>query len=482
MSSSLTARCLASFGLMFVSLATLPALAAKTAVPMRWQSETTEGYEIANAVAVGYGKVATVGDHYSRGCVPGACGIDAALRVYDAANGAVLWTSNYDFAHSLDRNNAVAIAEHAIITAGYSVNDTSTGGHDWWVVSAYAPDSGTLLWRDVLGDFSNDGYPWQIVIDGGRVYVTGTGGGACATGADSLNCDQITRIYDLATGQVLSTIRSDFAGGDDETLSLAVSGGRLIVGGSVGAGPSDTHTFPDVRAYDAATGKLLWDDVIRDRTGDGSVFKVAARGNEVVATVISDDDWLIRAYDAASGTILWSNKFSELPGVSLATIYDGPVQLAMDDDTVLVGGYGSTLPTALETYTKSSRDWVVRAYDARSGTLLWSDVHGSLIDTDEANGGVILANGQAFALGFVANLDRSRHTELRAYEARSGKLLWEDKVDRTGFPFGVTITLAADQGLLAAASYVLGTRPAGTPQPEASGHDLLVRSYSISAP
>src|SRR5205823_1292629 len=160
-----------------------------------------------------------------------------------------------------------------------------TFGHDWWVVSAFALDTGALLWRDVVGDALTDYFPWQIVVNDGRAYVTGLAGPTCAT-VDSTTCDQFVRVYDIATGAVVWSLREDPSnGGDDETLSIAVAGRVMVIGGSIGAGtdPSIDPTVPEVRAYDVRTRQLLWEDVMPDSSLHGFVFKVAADEDRVVA-------------------------------------------------------------------------------------------------------------------------------------------------------------------------------------------------------
>jgi hypothetical protein len=443
-------------------------------VPLLWQTETTSGYLVAGAVASGEGRIATVGEDYTN-CGAGICG-NAMVRVQDLRSGALLWSANQDAGLSYTSNNAVAISDHMVVTAGFSYVVDS--GHIWWVASGYSLETGKLLWRDVLGDASTDYYPWQIVVKEGRAYVTGIAGTTCAT-LDSTTCDQFTRVYEVVSGAVVSSLRDDpSAGGDDESLSIALTGHLMFTGGNVGGGPGDATAF-SVRAYDARTRELVWNDTIADADQDGYVTKVAAHGDRVVAVGSVNDDWMVRCYDAGSGTVRWSQTYSLLDQ-SIAGVYDSPIQVAMDDATVVVAGYGSTKLIADELYPKASRDWVVRAYDAETGRLLWSDHSGSPTDTDEANAGVVLVDGRAYALGFLADAQGAPHTLLRAYDARSGRVVWDDELSRMGFPSGVTITLAASEGRLTAASYVRGTRP-----PDATGVDLnyvnlLVRTYQIA--
>ena len=161
-------------------------------------------------------------------------------------------------------------------------------------------------------------------------------------------------------------------------------------------------------------------------------------------------------------------------------VLDGPVQLAVAEGTVLAAGYGSTEPFEDETFAHQYRDWVVRAYDAATGRLLWSDHSGSPSGADEANGGALIVGGHAYALGYTTDPQGVQHTLLRAYELRSGRIDWQDEVSAPGNPFGVTVTLSAAGGKLTAASFVQGTRPSGSTYPDSLGRDVLIRTYDIS--
>ena len=221
--ASLRAKLARAFLLGSVLFAACAAVAKEA--PILWQTETTQGYLIAQEVASGDGIVASVGQHYADTCVVGvACGMDASLRVQDAKTGAMKWQSDFDFNGTFDANIAVAISErdHVIITAGYS-QGPNTFLHTWWVVSGYAIETGKLLWRDVLGDASTDYYPWQIVIKEGKAYVGGIAGASCAT-IDSTTCDMFARVYDVRQGTIVSSLRDDVTGFDDEALSIAVEG------------------------------------------------------------------------------------------------------------------------------------------------------------------------------------------------------------------------------------------------------------------
>jgi hypothetical protein len=451
---------------------------AKEAAPLLWQTETTQGYKIAHAVASGDGVIASVGENFSDVCDVGACGLDASVRVQDAKTGVLKWESDFDLNHTVDVNLAVAISDrdHIVITAGYS-QGIKTFEHTWWVVSAYDIESGKLLWRDVLGDASTDYYPFQITIKGGKAYVAGVSGATCAT-VDGTTCDIYARVYDVVSGTIHSSLRDDVTGSDDEAFSVAVEDRLMIVGGNIGTGPQDT-VAPAVRAYDANSGTLVWDDVMPDTSQYGFVFKVVVHEGQVVAAAEASNNWLIRSYDARSGAIRWSQTYSLIDPMA-TDVLDGPVQLAVDEGTVLAAGFGATESLEDETYPHQFREWVVRAYDADTGRLLWSDRSGTPTGAAEANGGALIVDGHAYALGYITDTQGVQHTLVRAYELRGGRVIWQDEVAASGNPFGVSVTLSAAEGKLSAVSFVQGTRPAGTIGYDSYGRNLLVRTYDIS--
>jgi len=262
---------------------------------------------------------------------------------------------------------------------------------------------------------------------------------------------------------------------DKDLMSL-----RILFASDVSTGTGKESTVGEITGDDGRGED--WDDFFTRRLvlPDLSLKEpdFCRRGDRVVAVGSVNDDWMVRCYDAHSGAVRWSQSYSLL-GESLPGVYDAPIQVAMDDATVVVAGYGSTKAVADELYPKASRDWVVRAYDVETGRLLWSDHSGSPSDTDEANGGVVLIDGRAYVLGFLADAEGAPHTLLRAYDSRSGRVVWNDELSRTSFPGGVTITLAASEGRLTAVSYVNGTRPPGSTGYNSVGVDLLVRTYQI---
>src|SRR5205814_1182924 len=88
-------------------------------------------------------------------------------------------------------------------------------------------------------------------------------------------------------------------------------------------------------------GTLLWEDQLDQARRFDAAIAVAARdGTTVIAGETTDasfnTDILVRAYASRSGTLLWQTRFD------LAGYIDEPQAVAINDDVVVVGGYGTT--------------------------------------------------------------------------------------------------------------------------------------------
>ena len=105
----------------------------------------------------------------------------------------------------------------------------------------------------------------------------------------------------------------------------------------------------------------------------------------------SDYDWLIRAYDAKTGALLWQNEFDGAEG------NDGVIELAVRRRAVIVAGYSTNAVSPT-----SSTDWLVRAYDIKTGDLLWEDLFDMAGDSQQAS--TLAVKGRAvFVAGTVSN-------------------------------------------------------------------------------
>ena len=218
---------------------------------------------------------------------------------------------------------------------------------------------------------------------------------------------------------------------------ITTRGRRVFVVGSIlnsappVEGPEDISSAFAVRSYDGKTGELLWQDQFVG-TGDGFDFDVddhanaiAVRGNRifVVGSIVNQltvGDFAVRTYDAKSGSLLWQDQFD---GTASGEDDDEAYAITVKGERVFVAG-------SIEN-EESFSDFTVRAYDAKTGRLLWQDqANGTANGYDHATD--IAVQGQrVFAAGSVVNQDVGSDFTVRAYDARSGRLLWQNQFNGT---------------------------------------------------
>jgi glucose dehydrogenase len=390
--------------------------------------------------------------------------LDILVRAYDGRTGAVAWEDRVDPAGGWDTPLSVVAGDAAVYVAGNVEDPLGTVA---WLVRAYDLRSGALLWEDVHldGSFAS---AETIALAGRQLVATGFGGTGCFP-----DCTWITRSYDARSGELLWDDRFDVPWDDgapswDQGVGVAVTHGVVVTGGSGTNLDTELSSFL-VRAFDGGSGELLWQD---RHDGPGAflnaVHQLAASGGRVFAVGELDHDWLVRAYRPRSGKLLWERTFAltEEPAV-----FDVAWQVATDGKHVVVAGYGSHADSFV------ARDWVVNAYDAKSGRTLWSDVEDNG-GVDEAVGGVAIHDGQAFVSGAVVNASGGLDVQIRAYDVRSGRVRWEDQVAVASFPPGIWYRgLAVQRDRVTIVGWA---QMADDPSIPADGLDTIVRTYDAS--
>jgi len=230
--------------------------------------------------------------------------------------------------------------------------------------------------------------------------------------------------------------RVDFTGGADSARAVVSADKITVVAGtaSVAAGGQDLG----VRAYDKRTGALLWVDQTPAFSGIATNVFLANAGNVVYfagykpGATLSTTDIFVRAYELTTGRVLWDNLFDkgrdDLPQALDANLY-----------AVVVAGYGGNTGGSL-------LDYIVRAYDPLTGTILWED-RVDKTGTDDAAWAVAIEGNQVFVAG-TTTVGATNDLILRAYDARSGKLKWESRRSGT-FP----VQIATAPGCLFVAGF-----------------------------
>jgi len=380
-----------------------------------------------------------------------------------------LWEDQFNLAGRTDEARAIAVSSTRAVAIG--VGSTMNEGIDL-LVRAYDTKTGTLAWRDQAP--LSAGYITNVVIDELDDNVFGAGYAPDGSGADIL-----VRAYDATTG---NRLWEDVANKGRDDFVQAIAAGPLGVyvvgyGGNVDASPLDFL----VRAYDKASGALLWEDQV-DNGGDDVAWRVATQGQMVfVAGSTSSspsEPWnmILRAYDALSGNLAWESVYPNAL----------PSALAVSNGSVYVGGsnflvaYNSL--TGKLIWSKASPDTIVdlavtdsrifaagsllRAYDG-TGDLVWEvpAAEGESAHAIELSGDVV------FLVGAKSQPEQLESSEflVRAYSAESGNLVWEDLSHTSPNSTAFDVAVAGEQAFAVGWTTNLNVDT-----------DFLIRAYSTS--
>jgi outer membrane protein assembly factor BamB len=368
-------------------------------------------------------------------------------RATDARDGSLLWDDRLELTGGSARAAEVAIDGARAFVAGACAD---AGGEQFLVVRAHHRDTGALLWEDRTAVGARPIQAPRVAAQGRRVFVSGSR--AEGSGAR----DMVVRAYDAATGDLVWQESYD-RGGDDFTGDLAVQGGRVFVGGSAAVAPFPVHTDFAVRALDAETGAVLWEDFYDYDGHLDQARELAVRHGRVYATGFgrhpgADDDVVVRADDAESGAALWTQAFDGAGGSDFA-----PNVVAIAAGVFVAGWTGDPA---------GNTDFLVRAHDPETGALLWQDVMDGPGDFDFATelagrGRRLYVVGQTGSAGALDGI-------VRAYDARTGRLAWQER-------FGFAGRDDAAQGVAAGpALYV-----SGSVRPASEDSRWTVRAYEL---
>jgi hypothetical protein len=378
--------------------------------------------------------------------VSGGAGGDVLVRAHRAKDGELLWADTFDRSGGFDDALGITLARGRVFVLGGA--DLPANSRGTPLIRAYESETGRLLWHQEL--FAGDGVFDSAVVRGRRVVAIGG------------NSAWLVQAYDTDTGAPLWGDR--FGNGvSNRAIGVAEHAGRVFVGGR--ARPPGATLNWLVRAYDAASGQVLWEDYAGGGIS-GQATSLAVGGNRVIAVgQCCASDWLVRTYDARTGEIQWEDVVDK----------GGSAYPELALDVAILGGRafvagGGGAGCKLEVAAQENCDFIVRAYDLRSGRLLWEDQHDlSLFDVSTS---VAAEDGSVFAVGLGGNdCDNSGLTNcdllIRAYQPRSGRVLWEDQVDSGENDFGQGV--AAAGGRVFAAGFILDLD---------FFTDLLLRAYA----
>jgi hypothetical protein len=126
------------------------------------------------------------------------------------------------------------------------------------------------------------------------------------------------KVYDAASGDVLSDDTFELNVKEGETSGAGASQERIFAGGA-GLGATDLSNFM-LRVYDAKTGRFQWEGQLNLRPADGSggthrVSTVVPRRATVTKVHMTDAParqplFVLRAKDPATGGLIWQDEFT----------------------------------------------------------------------------------------------------------------------------------------------------------------------------
>ena len=307
------------------------------------------------------------------------------VRAYAVPTATLLWENVWHASSGVDQDHPTGIlaSPTQVIVVGYGANATNDGLAA--LVRAYHPLTGAVLWEDRVGSTGVDFIAWTVAANREQVFIAGT----VSSGGGSPGGDLFVRAYDASSGDLNWEI--DRPGIVPATMKLA--SGRLLVAGAAG---SSTY----LAAFAVKTGASLWDDMVPT---SGSILDIAVASSRIAAAISSGTGFAVRAYSLRTGGLEWEDRPTISPG-----FFENVSSIALNEDTVYAAG------SAGEFFGNS--EFLVRAYDAVDGSLLWDDR--SHASTRTAAVDLALGKFRLFVAGYTSDSSTDADFLIRAYDAR----------------------------------------------------------------
>jgi hypothetical protein len=174
------------------------------------------------------------------------------------------------------------------------------------------------------------------------------------------------KVYDAASGEVLSNELYELNVNEGNNTGPNASQERIFAGG-VGPGATDLSNFM-LRVYDARTGTFQWEGQLnltpRDGSGAGQMVSTVAPRRATITKIHAAEPsmqqpvFVLRALDASTGGLVWEDEFST-DGIGIG----GRPQLVPRPI-----GLDGTATEALNTF-----DFRIRMLDRNRRAVVWED-------------------------------------------------------------------------------------------------------------
>jgi outer membrane protein assembly factor BamB len=201
-------------------------------------------------------------------------------------------------------------------------------------------------------------------------------------------------------------------------------------------------------AYDTSSGATIWSreyDGPASNHDDARAIAISPDGSTVFVTgesfsTVTSYDFATIAYDATTGATRWTKRWDVFGG-SLDT---ANALIVTPDGTAMV----ATGSAFNDLANNPSNDWATIAYDAATGSRLWSRRYAGLPGgNDEAYAVTAASDGsQVFVTGVSDGKSDRPDCLTIAYDAATGQALWVRRFDgpSNGVDAGISIAATAD--------------------------------------
>jgi len=287
---------------------------------------------------------------------------DSKMYAVDAATGNLIWRTDLDdpdkgfhlWSSPLVSDGKVYVGlashcDHPCVRGRVVCLDASSGRVLWQFYTAPDGSTGAGVWS-------------SFAIDPHRRVVYATSGNFCE-GNDTYGDSFIALNAD--TGQLVWSYKNLARDRDVENLDFGASPVLFDIAPleALAAGSKDGHVY----ALNRATGELIWDTQITDGSTVGGTISspAAAYGMIFLGGAVGGKTGKVVALDQRTGRIVWE---AAQPSIVIGAA-------AVAGGAVFIGG----------------TDGTIRAYDASTGSLLWSEHRATFY------GGVSISGTKVFA-------------------------------------------------------------------------------------
>ena len=400
----------------------------------------------------------------------------------------MLWELQEDIGGKSDKVRGLTLSGKAAVFVGNARVRQEGGDETYLVIQAVDRTTGEILWSDQTFLSCCTIEPLYVASHQGRVYVLGTLRPGDARSAF------LVRAYDVSSGTLLweNVWNPDEGTDSDHPTAITATQSQVVV---VGYGVPASRNKVDalVRAFDPLTGTVLWENRDSRDSVEVIAWEVVANRNRVfVAGTTSpvshpvNRDLFVRAYDAQSGDVRWETS-RQLVFPSKLKLASGRLLVAgRSQDTTYLAALSTkngamvwedTLPapgSLAEIAVRGSRiagaviPFALRAYDVATGSIEWEDRPTTPPGFFQFISAVELNDNVAYAVGTAGQEFGNSELMVRAYDAGTGTLLWDDRSHSSLESNAVDVVLGKSRLFVA-----------GTTLDPSTSTDFLIRVYEV---